>query len=257
MGLDRPGAAPSWRRGSAHTPPQTIPRDARRGGSMVPGPMPKTTPLSLVSQLPNATLTPCSSSLRAPLFRWRYRSASSHRRRRPPPPQRATYATLHTARWRRRLREGLTASAASKASRHLRDLLGTSAIATRDSSGVLAWDGVGEHHGDAVATHVTNTLASGRTQVLGPETVECHRYPTARSATRSSRRSPATTSWSARSRRTAATPQPGWCGPRTRWRAGSRPRWNWRSSIVSARGRWRQRSARCGRRSARTSSTTR
>jgi two-component system LytT family sensor kinase len=94
------------------------------------------------------------------------------------PADRATYATLHTASLAAPyLREGLTASAARKASRHLRDLLGTAAIAICDSSGVLAWDGVGgpyesNHRADALGL-AQQTLTSGRTAVLGPDDVAC------------------------------------------------------------------------------------
>jgi len=94
------------------------------------------------------------------------------------PADKATYATLHTASLASPyLREGLTPAAAGKASRHLRELLGTAAIAICDSSGVLAWDGVGgpyesTHRGDAksIAAH---TLRSGRTAVLGAHDVAC------------------------------------------------------------------------------------
>jgi two-component system, LytTR family, sensor kinase len=90
----------------------------------------------------------------------------------------ATYATLHTASLATpSLREGLTPEAAGKASKHLRDLLGTAAIAICDSSGVLAWDGVGgpyesNHRVDAksIAAH---TLRTGRTAVLGAHDVAC------------------------------------------------------------------------------------
>src|SRR5215207_3844661 len=94
------------------------------------------------------------------------------------PADKATYATLHTASLATpSLREGLTQEAASKASKHLRDLLGTAAIAICDSSGVLAWDGVGgayesSHRATAPAL-VANTLRSGRTAVLGPHDVAC------------------------------------------------------------------------------------
>ena len=94
------------------------------------------------------------------------------------PADKATYATLHTASLATpHLREGLTPAAAGKASRHLRDLLGTVAIAICDSSGVLAWDGVGgpyesNHRGDAKAI-AAPTLRSGRTAVLGAHDVAC------------------------------------------------------------------------------------
>jgi two-component system LytT family sensor kinase len=94
------------------------------------------------------------------------------------PADKATYATLHTASLASpHLREGLTPAAAGKASRHLRDLLGTAAIAICDSSGVLAWDGVGgpyesNHRRDAKAL-AAPTLRSGRTAVLGAHDVAC------------------------------------------------------------------------------------
>jgi two-component system LytT family sensor kinase len=94
------------------------------------------------------------------------------------PADKATYATLHTASLASPyLREGLTPAAAGKASRHLRDLLGTAAIAICDPSGVLAWDGVGgpyesNHRRDAKAI-AAPTLRSGRTAVLGAHDVAC------------------------------------------------------------------------------------
>ena len=103
--------------------------------------------------------------------RWRWRRDLGS------PADRATFETLHTASLASPpLRGGLTPDGARRSIKHLRALLGTAAVGLADGSRLLAWDGVGEHHGDAVVTHVTNTLASGRTQVLGPETVECHRY---------------------------------------------------------------------------------
>ncbi|MFD7153933.1 sensor histidine kinase [Kribbella sp. NPDC059898] len=94
------------------------------------------------------------------------------------PADKATYATLHTASLASpHLREGLTPAAAGKASRHLRDLLGTAAIAICDASGVLAWDGVGgpyesNHRRDAKDLSAP-TLRSGRTAVLGAHDVAC------------------------------------------------------------------------------------
>jgi two-component system LytT family sensor kinase len=94
------------------------------------------------------------------------------------PADKATYATLHTASLATpSLREGLTPAAAGKASKHLRDLLGTAAIAICDSTGVLAWDGVrgayeSNHRADAVPLAST-TLRTGRTAVLGPHDVAC------------------------------------------------------------------------------------
>ena len=94
------------------------------------------------------------------------------------PADRATYATLHTASLAApSLREGLTPAAAGRAIRHLRDLLGTDAIAICDGSRVLAWEGIGgpyetNHRADAVRL-AEHTLTTGRTSILGPKDVSC------------------------------------------------------------------------------------
>ncbi len=60
---------------------------------------------------------------------------------------RATFRTLHTASLAApALREGLTESSAERSLRHLRALLGTPAAALTDTTGVLAWAGLGHHH---------------------------------------------------------------------------------------------------------------
>ena len=65
---------------------------------------------------------------------------------------RATFRTLHTANLASpALREGLTVASAERSIRHLRALLGTPAVALTDTSGLLAWDGLGDHHADQVA----------------------------------------------------------------------------------------------------------
>src|SRR6266508_6963088 len=86
-----------------------------------------------------------------------YRAGMFQRRRElGTPADRATYATLHKASLAApSLRAGLTAAAARRAGRHLRDLLGTEAIAICDSSGVLTWEGIGgpyesNHRADAL-----------------------------------------------------------------------------------------------------------
>jgi two-component system LytT family sensor kinase len=94
------------------------------------------------------------------------------------PADRATYATLHTASLAApSLREGLTPAAAGRAIRHLRDLLGTEAIAICDRTRVLAWEGVGgpyegRHRTGAVAL-AEHTLTTGRTSILGSKDVSC------------------------------------------------------------------------------------
>jgi two-component system LytT family sensor kinase len=94
------------------------------------------------------------------------------------PADRATYSTLHTASLATpSLREGLTSAAAGRASKHLRDLLGTTAIAICDSSGVLAWDGVRsareDSHRPTAYLHASQTLRTGRTAVLKASDVAC------------------------------------------------------------------------------------
>jgi len=60
---------------------------------------------------------------------------------------RATFRTLHTASLASpALREGLTRSSAERSIRHLRTLLGATAVALTDTEGALAWDGTGSHH---------------------------------------------------------------------------------------------------------------
>jgi two-component system LytT family sensor kinase len=87
--------------------------------------------------------------------------------------ERATFETLHTASLAAPpLRAGLTAGAL-KASRHLRELLGSPAIAITDGDELLVYDGVGDHHAGDAFGHAANTLKDGRTQVLGPDVVSC------------------------------------------------------------------------------------
>ena len=62
---------------------------------------------------------------------------------------RATFRTLHTASLASpALREGLTTDSAERSIKHLRQLLGSPAVALTDTAGLLAWDGLGRHHGD-------------------------------------------------------------------------------------------------------------
>jgi two-component system LytT family sensor kinase len=86
----------------------------------------------------------------------------------------ATYTTLHTASLAsRHLRDGLTSAAAGKAARHLRAMLGAPAVALCDAGGLLAWDGEAEHHGPAACEHAAEVLRTGRTIVLGYDSVGC------------------------------------------------------------------------------------
>lgn len=79
---------------------------------------------------------------------------------------RATFRTLHNASLAApALREGLRPDSAERAVRHLRALLGTPAVALTDPDRVLAWDGVGEHHRDEVATLARRATTDGATTV--------------------------------------------------------------------------------------------
>ncbi|CAN5529719.1 histidine kinase [soil metagenome] len=80
------------------------------------------------------------------------------------PADRATFATLHTASLASPpLRAGLTTPSAERAIRHLRTLLGTTAVALTDGQQVLAWDGSGNHHAEQVVELAQATLTSGQT----------------------------------------------------------------------------------------------
>jgi two-component system LytT family sensor kinase len=97
-----------------------------------------------------------------------------HRRDLGTPADRATFATLHTASLAApHLREGLTPSGATRSVRHLRTLLGTSAVALVDTASTLAWDGAGAHHSPAALEHAEQVLRTGRTVVLGASDVAC------------------------------------------------------------------------------------
>ncbi|GAB1822588.1 sensor histidine kinase [Herbidospora sp. RD11066] len=83
------------------------------------------------------------------------------------PAERATFETLHTASLAAPpLRAGLTQAGVLKASRHLRQLLGSPAIAITNAEELLVYDGTGDHHAREAFDHATSTLKDGRIQVL-------------------------------------------------------------------------------------------
>ena len=87
---------------------------------------------------------------------------------------RATFRTLHTASQASpALREGLTRASAERAVRHLRDLLGTPALAVTDTTDCLAWDGEDDHHEHQVSALVATTVDKGRTQSFGRGDLPC------------------------------------------------------------------------------------
>ncbi|HEY2272588.1 MAG TPA: hypothetical protein VGH30_07425, partial [Jatrophihabitantaceae bacterium] len=87
---------------------------------------------------------------------------------------RRTFTALHTASLAAPgLREGLTEAGAQRAVRHLRALLGASAVALTDRAHTLAVDGPSHHHGQRAFEHAHAVLESGRTTILGPRVVGC------------------------------------------------------------------------------------
>jgi two-component system, LytTR family, sensor kinase len=88
--------------------------------------------------------------------------------------ERATFDTLHTAgQAAKGWREGLTAAGAERAIKHLRPLLGASAVALTDLHTTLAVDGHGHSHPVDPYAHGSVALAAGRTVVLGRERMAC------------------------------------------------------------------------------------
>lgn len=87
---------------------------------------------------------------------------------------RATFDTLHTASLAAPgLRGGLDEEGAQKAVRHLRALLGTSAVAITDRTTTLAVDGDTHHHAISALEHARGVLSSGRTVVLPAREISC------------------------------------------------------------------------------------
>ena len=86
----------------------------------------------------------------------------------------ATHATLHTASLAaRHLQDGLTPEGVGRAARHLRQLLGSPAIAVTDSTSLLAWDGSADHHAKHALGNAQEVLRTGHTIVLGAAQVSC------------------------------------------------------------------------------------
>jgi two-component system LytT family sensor kinase len=87
---------------------------------------------------------------------------------------RATYRTLHTASLAaRRLGDGLTPEGTSRAAKHLRRMLGAASVAMCDSSGLLVWDGEGDHHRTHAFDDARAVIESGATVVLDHRNIGC------------------------------------------------------------------------------------
>ena len=81
--------------------------------------------------------------------------------------ERAVYAALHEASLAAPpLRAGLTPEAAARSARHLRRLLGSTAVCLTDTHHVLAWEGGGTQHAAGARKVATETLATGRPGIV-------------------------------------------------------------------------------------------
>jgi two-component system, LytTR family, sensor kinase len=92
---------------------------------------------------------------------------------------RARFDTLHlTALAAPSLRQGLSPAGARPAARHLRELLGTPALALVSTTELLAWEGsddAGGDHAAAAVAHAQRAVQESRTRVLGAAEVGCGR----------------------------------------------------------------------------------
>jgi len=87
---------------------------------------------------------------------------------------RAAFRALHNASLAGpALREGLTATSAERSVRHLRALLGTPAAGLADTSGLLAWDGLGSHHRSQLPSTVKEVAEAGRTLIVTERVLVC------------------------------------------------------------------------------------
>jgi two-component system LytT family sensor kinase len=87
---------------------------------------------------------------------------------------RAAFRALHQASLAAPpLQEGLTTASAERAVKHLRNLLGTPAMAITDTEAVLAWDGVGNHHLDQAAVVGLLTIERGSTRTVDRGQLGC------------------------------------------------------------------------------------
>ncbi len=87
---------------------------------------------------------------------------------------RAAFRALHNASLAGpALREGLTTASSERSVRHLRALLGTPAAGLGDTSGLLAWDGLGSHHRSQLAGTIGQVAETGRTMIVDQRTLVC------------------------------------------------------------------------------------
>jgi two-component system LytT family sensor kinase len=85
----------------------------------------------------------------------------------------ATFRTLHTASLASpALREGLNPESVERSLKHLRNLLGTAAVAIADTNSLLGYDGLSTHHAAHAyalarrAVEASSTVVAGRTELV-------------------------------------------------------------------------------------------
>ena len=101
------------------------------------------------------------------MWRWRRTSLGGEA-------DRAAFRALHNASLAGpALREGLTSASAERSVKHLRALLGTPAAGLGDTSGLLAWDGLGGHHRSQLAATISLVAETGRTMIVDERTLVC------------------------------------------------------------------------------------
>ncbi len=86
----------------------------------------------------------------------------------------ATFRTLHTASLASpALRQGLNAESVERSLRHLRNLLGTAAVAIADTHQLLGYDGLSTHHSDHALVLARRSVEATSTVVAGPDELAC------------------------------------------------------------------------------------
>ncbi|MET0448954.1 MAG: histidine kinase [Aeromicrobium sp.] len=86
----------------------------------------------------------------------------------------ATFRTLHTASLASpALRQGLNAESVERSLKHLRNLLGTAAVAIADTHQLLGYDGLSTHHADQALALAHRAVDASSTVVAGRADLAC------------------------------------------------------------------------------------
>ena len=86
----------------------------------------------------------------------------------------ATFRTLHTASLASpALRQGLNPESVERSLKHLRNLLGTAAVAIADTHRLLGYDGLSTHHADQAERLAARAVERRRTVVAGRAELAC------------------------------------------------------------------------------------